>query len=561
MNKTVTINLSGLVFHINEDAFSALQSYLGEIRNYIRQQEGADEMLADIESRIAELLQSALGSNRQVVEMRDVEHIKSVLGNPADFATEDNSGKNQNEQTHYEKIKKRLFRNPDDQVIGGVCSGLGAYLDVDTTWVRLAMVLLVAFAGLSFWVYLVLWLVVPLASTAADRYAMRGEPGNLENIVRNFQEEARDFTRKQKLNVPRYQEMSRSVLNPAFRLMGVLIGTFLLVLGLALLAVFIMSLLGIGIASGNSWLYNWRVALFESSESYVMAVIAYILLAGIPIAMLIYAALKLMLHITYRNRWLNAGLSLTWLVGLLIGLYILGSTLFQFVEDTRIRETKRFKTNDTLTVTINDLSTSYGCSQIDEERGHQEGYVFVDQDGKNTILGMTELVVVPSENDSLSITVVRSSNGSDARDANKNARAIDYAYTVSDKLISLNDVFVFPGQKFRGQEIEVRLQIPIGKVVYFDRNCRQFIDEAENESKVWPGRIAGRKWLMTENGLKCIDCKGLEIEEEIIVEEDGDKVTINKNGIYVKDEEAEVSIDEKGIRVIEKEKVEKRKED
>lgn len=560
MNKTVTINLGGLVFHINEDAFAALQAYLGEIRNYIRQQEGADEMLADIESRIAELLQTALGTNRQVVEMKDVEQIKTILGNPADFATEDNAGRNQNDQTNYEKIKKRLFRNPDDQVIGGVCSGLGAYLDVDTTWVRLAMVLLVAFAGLSFWVYLVLWLVVPLASTAADRYAMRGEPGNLENIVRNFQEEARDFTRKQKQNVPRYQEMSRSVLNPAFRLFGVIIGAFLLVLGLALLAVFIMSLLGIGIAAGNSWLFNWRVALFESSESYVMAVIAYILLAGIPIAMLIYAALKLMLHITYRNRWLNAGLSLMWLIGLVIGMYILGSTLFQFVEDTRIRETKRYKTNDTLTVAMHDLSTSYGCSQIDEDRGHQEGYVFVDQDGKNTILGMTELIIVPSDNDSLSVTVVRSSNGSDARDANKNARAIEYGYTVSDRLVSLNDVFVFPGQKFRGQEIEVRIQIPIGKVIYFDRNCRQFIDEAENESKVWPGRIAGRKWIMTENGLRCIDCKGLETEEEIIIEhKDEERVTLNKEGVYINGEDAEVSIDDKGIRVIEKEKVEKKK--
>lgn len=559
MNKTVTINLSGFVFHINEDAYSALQAYLNEISNYIAQQEGAEEMLADIESRIAELLQTAMGQNRQVVDMNDVNRIREVLGNPADFATEGSAPNSEaTEQTHYEKIKKRLFRNPDDQVLGGVCSGLGAYLDVDTTWVRLAMVLLVSAAGLSIWVYLVLWLVIPIATTAADRYAMRGEPGNLENIMKNFQEEAKEFGKRQKHNMPRYQEMGQSVLNPTFKLMGVIVGAFLLLLGIGLLAAFLMSLLGIGIASGNTWMSNWRSAIVQSSDSYVMAICAYILLVGIPIAMLIYAALKLMLRINYRNRWLNASLSLIWLIGLGMAMYVSGTTLMQFKDDARIRETSKYAVNDTISIKMNNRSAIYDGPEMDEEGGHTGGYFFTERDNKNYIMGMMELIIVPADNDSLSVTILRTANGSDSREANRNAKGIEYTYTANNKGLLLDDVFIFPGRQFRMQEVEVRVSIPIGTVVSFDRNCRPFIDEAENVSHVWPGKVAGRRWLMTSGGLKCIDCQGLESEEEINVQDKDGKVLINKKGIYVDDENAKVSIDANGIRVVEKERVEKK---
>ena len=559
MNKTVTINLSGFVFHINEDAYSALQAYLNEIRNYIGQQEGAEEMLADIESRIAELLQSAMGQSRQVVDMNDVNRVREVLGDPADFASEGSSPKSgPSEHHHYEKIKKRLFRNPDDQVLGGVCSGLGAYLDVDTTWVRLAMVLLVSAAGLSIWVYLVLWLVIPIATTAADRYAMRGEPGNLENILKNFQEEAKEFGKRQKQNMPRYQEMGHSVLNPTFKLLGVVIGAFLLLLGIGLLAAFLMSLLGIGIASSNTWISNWRSALIQSSDSYVMAICAYIVLVGIPIAMLIYAALKLMLRINYRNRWLNASLSLIWIIGLGMGMYVTATTLLQFKDDARIRETVKYAINDTISIKMNNRSAIYDGPEIDEEGGHTGSYFFTERNEKNYIMGMMELIVVPADNDSLSVTILRTANGSDSREANKNARGIEYAYAANTKGLLFDDVFIFPGRQFRMQEVEVRVSIPIGTVVSFDRNCRPFLDEADNVSHVWPGKVAGRRWLMTVDGLKCIDCKGLETEEDIIVKDEEGEVVINDKGIYVNDEDAKVSIDANGIRVIEKEKVEKK---
>src|ERR1041384_5114695 len=174
MNKTVTINISGIVFNIEEDAYAGLSGYLSSVKQALGHSAESREVLNDIESRIAELLRERLGNFRQVVLNDDVEYVKSVMGNPEDFQLDMKSGE---EKTFYreEKIKRRLYRNPDDKMIGGVCGGLAAYFEVDAVWVRLAMFILLFLGGLSIWVYVILWIVMPLAQTTADKLAMRGE--------------------------------------------------------------------------------------------------------------------------------------------------------------------------------------------------------------------------------------------------------------------------------------------------------------------------------------------------------------------------------------------------
>src|SRR5205085_2356838 len=102
------------------------------------------------------------------------------------------SGNAQQQNTSGEKARRRLYRNPDEKALGGVCSGLAAYFDIDVVWVRLAMFLLVFFGGISIWVYIILWIIIPEAKTTAEKFAMRGESANINSIFRSFKEEAED---------------------------------------------------------------------------------------------------------------------------------------------------------------------------------------------------------------------------------------------------------------------------------------------------------------------------------------------------------------------------------
>ena len=165
MNKTVTINISGIIFHIEEDAYQTLSKYLNTIKGYFSKTDGGNEIMADIEARIAELLQQKINTNKQVILITDVENVMGIMGKPEEFANDDANQHTNNEEatgknSSNEKIKRRLFRNPDEKAIGGVCSGLAAYFDVEIIWVRLAMFLLIFFGGLSLWVYIVMWIII-----------------------------------------------------------------------------------------------------------------------------------------------------------------------------------------------------------------------------------------------------------------------------------------------------------------------------------------------------------------------------------------------------------------
>src|SRR5436190_9239156 len=188
-NKTVTINISGVIFHIEEDAYDSLSRYLGTIKGYFSGTDGGNEIMSDIEARIAELLQARINVSKQVILMADVDHVMGVMGRPEEFGADTKSTQEEESEPIYqERIKRRLFRNPEDKAIGGVCSGLAAYFDIDTVWVRLAMFLLIFFGGISLWVYIVLWIVMPEARSTADKMAMRGEPANINNIMRSVRE-------------------------------------------------------------------------------------------------------------------------------------------------------------------------------------------------------------------------------------------------------------------------------------------------------------------------------------------------------------------------------------
>ncbi len=197
MNKTFNINLGGYPFTIDEDAFAELDQYLTSLNTYFGDSEGCDEIVGDIENRIAELFKEKL-KKRKIVNLKNVQQVMDMMGRPEQFDDMNTTNASSNSQKAFDiKTGKRLFRDPEDQVISGVCSGLSAYLGIqDPVWIRLAFVVLVFGAGVSIVPYIVLWMVVPEAQTAGDRLSMRGEAANVSNIAKTVEEEMQNLGKK-----------------------------------------------------------------------------------------------------------------------------------------------------------------------------------------------------------------------------------------------------------------------------------------------------------------------------------------------------------------------------
>ena len=194
MNKTQHINIGGIPFTIDEDAYKELEDYLDKIDRHFRHAEGHEEIIGDIERRMAELLEERL-KQKKIVSSEDVAYCISILGTPSDFEADDDPAFAGPAQDYKYKTGKRLFRDPDDKIIGGVCSGLAAYFGIqDPIWVRIGFALAALGAGVGVPIYILIWALVSEAQTPRDFLAMRGEPINVQNIARIVEEQVEHIT-------------------------------------------------------------------------------------------------------------------------------------------------------------------------------------------------------------------------------------------------------------------------------------------------------------------------------------------------------------------------------
>ncbi len=187
MKKTININLAGFVFYIDEDAYEALQKYLNNIRTYLGNTEGREEIIDDIESRIAELFSE---KQKQVITLNEVNEVIEVMGQPEDYMSEEEP----EEKTAGQQSNKRLYRDPDSTVLGGVCSGVGHYLNIDAVWIRLIFLAMI-WSGVSILFYFILWAIIPKAETTAQKLEMKGKAAtfsNIEDYVRKGYENVKD---------------------------------------------------------------------------------------------------------------------------------------------------------------------------------------------------------------------------------------------------------------------------------------------------------------------------------------------------------------------------------
>jgi phage shock protein PspC (stress-responsive transcriptional regulator) len=193
MNKIMNINIGGVVFHVDEEAFEKLKQYLDQLSKHFRKSSGGDEIYNDIETRIVELFQQRLTKEKEVISMSDVDEVINIMGKPSDF--EDEQEDDNNDPDIHQIGRKRLFRDIDNRMIGGVCSGLGGYFKIDTVWFRIGFII-ATLSGLSILAYLILWVIIPPARTISEKLEMQGDPVTVSNIEKSIREEMNEIRGK-----------------------------------------------------------------------------------------------------------------------------------------------------------------------------------------------------------------------------------------------------------------------------------------------------------------------------------------------------------------------------
>ena len=178
MNKTVNINLGGMFFHIDEDAYQKLTRYFDAIKRSLSNSSGQDEIIKDIEMRVSELLTEKQKSEKHVVGLKEVDEVIAIMGQPEDYKIDDESSPS---DISSPKIRK-LYRDTENGIIGGVLAGLGYYLGIDKVWLRITMLSLVLLGGTGVLAYIILWVVIQEAKTTSEKIEMVGEPVTISNI-------------------------------------------------------------------------------------------------------------------------------------------------------------------------------------------------------------------------------------------------------------------------------------------------------------------------------------------------------------------------------------------
>ncbi len=334
MKKTLTVNLGGTVFHIDEDAYRLLDNYLSNLKIHFRKEAGADEIIDDIERRISELFAEKLTAGSQVITITDVEEVIARMGKPEDMEAENDSEPSIGNATRT-TIHRRLYRNPDDKLLGGVISGMAAYLGWDVTLLRLLLlVVLICGVGTLIPVYIVCWLVIPEARTAAEKLSMRGEAVTVENIGKTvtdgFEKVANGVNDYMKSDKPRtfLQKLGDALVMVAgwfFKIclviFAIICSPLLFVFGVvfvALLFAAVMVAIGGG-AALISMFPTFDVILPTSPLSAIVMYIAGILLVGIPLVSLVWAIFSLIF------KWQPMASGLKWT---LVILWIVSAAVF-----------------------------------------------------------------------------------------------------------------------------------------------------------------------------------------------------------------------------------------
>lgn len=517
MKKTFTINISGNVFHIEEAAFDKLQDYLQCLSRYFTNQPGGQEILSDIESRIAELFREKITEKQESVTIEWVEEVMAKLGKPEDFMECGEAQSVADTELKGEKIRKRMYRDTENRVLGGVCSGMSAYFNTDPVFLRVLFILLVFLgAGISIIVYLVFWIVVPKATTTAQRLEMRGEAPTISNIQKTIQEEVKEvknsfskFSRSEtfKKAFGKTGQTTNQLFKGLGRLLAILLGALLIFIGFVSFIVFFISLIiGGSIFQSNPGDYPTTMDLSSFLELFVnpgmvsVSILLIVLLIGIPLLVVFFVGTKMVFRYKTNNKAIGLGAFGIWLLALLTGVMISVDQIKNYSLENTVTTGTPVNCQSCKTLYL-ELGNTPDHIQSDGNM-HISDFMVTNENGEQILAGQPHLNIESTNGTEFMVSVRKKARGRNREEIQKNLQNIQYTINSQDSTLVLSPFFTLAKQsKWRSQEVQVTVKVPKGKKVHLGSNLEQLHFDFEDVTNSWDKEMTGRTFLMTDDGL------------------------------------------------------------
>lgn len=521
MNKTIIININGIVFHIEEEAYDVLRSYMIDVKKYFGHSADSHEIVGDIENRIAEMFSERIvAGKKEVITMYDVQEVIGQMGRVSDFADGDRASASDYSQPYadtYESVQRKLFRDPDDRVFGGVCSGLGHYFGIESRWVRLMLVLLFIFGGTGLLLYIILWVVVPVARTRADRMAMRGEAPNIRNFQRSFQEEMEGL----RSNFTAAGGSARSALHSAgsffaraFIVLAKIIGVFFIFgICVALIVLLVSIFATFGVLGWDNDIAMFPMNIVEPEIRNTL-LISGLLVAAIPLIALIGVIVRILFNRPMIGRYTGFTLLVIWIIAAGLTIMYGVETANDFREESTIVEERPLEALPAYIISRNDMTVIKleDSTYADDRLGKIRKTAVVRN--SNILSNQRRIYLRVVKIDSLqqpTVTYEYSARGRTYDLAAERAGNIQYHIAqTGEKLIFDSHFQVDNNELMRDQNLRIRLNIPVGTILYIREDINRHLwdlpmNQCNSNYLARDGyRPEQTAWIMTHAGLKCM---------------------------------------------------------
>jgi phage shock protein PspC (stress-responsive transcriptional regulator) len=504
MEKSIKINIAGVIFHINDDAYELLRDYLQSVTDRLSKVPGGSEMIDDIEGRIAELFQSKPSWQTAIISKEEVEEMISTMGSPEDIV-----GDLESEPFTATRSEgpKKLYRNTGNSILGGVCSGLADYTGIDAVWIRIFFVLLTLVYLTGALVYVILWIVLPGTGT-------RRQEVKIPDSTKTGRQARTDMKASEGASAV------GNAINEVFRA----IGKFFVILFRVILAIIGIAFIIAGFSTLFSFLFlsvfhtTFLVpSVFDESIFYIPEFLYFLadpslsvwlailtgLVVGLPLLALIYWGIRMVFQFRTKDLVLNLTMLIIWILSC-VALSIVAFTQgISFSESYRTVQEVSLPASDTLLVRFDDRVSELEYQKV-VHLPFEPRDMYLDEK-KDIIFVSPELNIYHSDMDPY-MEIIKYSSGHSRSDAISKAEKLVYDVDIQNNTVYLDEYFSLPpGRRWSGAFIKVRLYIPDDMVVHFEKDLETLMHDDYFGCGIYSWEAGGKYWKMTEGKLEDTD--------------------------------------------------------